>query len=342
MANCAYLYSIDRFPSKENIKNIQGAYLADSRYIIPPAYLLLVSSNPQIIKSAIWPSGDTMAIIGDYDGGLKNLEMFFDLVASSGETVSKEFAAAVKSTRDFFQSQKVTHPNFLLEPGEIFMFDDAPNNRLLHEVIGVIHHLLQAMKNQDIDTINRLADQDITKQNPQLLGIDRWPEEPRVVSLDKPYVEEDSLSDDDIHNTSERDSIRAYYIKIRQKIAVNESLLAHGTRATVSDIKDKLADLGYFKITEQTIAQTIEENLLHTGEIVSEDVPYFYVEMAICRYALSSDNPLQILQTLASDKNTDETVKEVRDTFLIPMGGPSIDSKEFKKAARHILSAITQ
>jgi hypothetical protein len=131
MANRSYLYSIDAVPySDANPRRVRG--LAEWRYDIPLAFLLLVSANPRACRSMIWNSEDPIAIIGDFKPGFERLSAF----------LAKAPSASLKSAADeairFLSDPKLLQPLILLECGEIYDLEGdnwvEQNQTLLEEI----------------------------------------------------------------------------------------------------------------------------------------------------------------------------------------------------------------
>jgi hypothetical protein len=134
MANRSYLYSIDAEPYGDaNRRRVLG--LSEWDYAIPLAYKLLVSENPCACRSMIWESEDLVAIIGDYQTGLRRLSDFL------AEAQTPFLKSAADEAIRFLSDPNVQQPLILLESAEIFDLEGEDwarqNQALLQEIKGI-------------------------------------------------------------------------------------------------------------------------------------------------------------------------------------------------------------
>lgn len=129
---------------------------------------------------------------------------------------------------------------------------------------------------------------------------------------------------------------------ILQNIAVNNALLKHGIKVTLNGFNKECQILGIPEVTKNAITATIHQNLIKTGEIVSFDVVYDYLLVAICAYVLDTHSPVAYLHYLASDENTKDEFIKIENEVILPLGGTRMDQKEYKKAAQEIIVRINQ
>ncbi|WP_447957780.1 DUF7822 domain-containing protein [Vreelandella sp. EE7] len=149
MANRAYLYSCSGIPGEDEKVSITG--VSEWNYDIPLLFKLLVSSQPRVCDSMIFDPEDAeeelddgeldekeekIALLGDFEGGLANLEQFLSRIER--EDVSN----AIEEARQFLASDTVKNRYFLLECAEVFWMDDEnaeiQNQRLLEEVKNIV------------------------------------------------------------------------------------------------------------------------------------------------------------------------------------------------------------
>ena len=133
MANRSYLYSTNIAPRPDAVD--QGRKLigiSEYRYDIPLVFKLLLSGSPRTCPSSIWDCDDDMALLGDYDAGLANLEAFLAQIKNPAAQ------PLIAQALDFLRKPENRNPYFVLECGEIFeMQDPGPgeqNLQLLHSI----------------------------------------------------------------------------------------------------------------------------------------------------------------------------------------------------------------
>ncbi len=119
MANRSYLYSTNIVPGPD--AEAQGRKLigiSEYNYDIPIVFKLLLSGNPRTCPSSIWDCNDDIALLGDYDAGLANLEAFLAQI---------QIPAAqplIADALEFLRKPENRNPYFVLECGEIFEMSD--------------------------------------------------------------------------------------------------------------------------------------------------------------------------------------------------------------------------
>ena len=133
MANRSYLYSTNIAPGPDAVD--QGRKLigiSEYNYDIPIVFKLLLSGNPRTCPSSIWDCDDDIALLGDYDAGLANLEAFLAQIQSPAAQ------PMIAQALEFLRKPENQNPYFVLECGEIFeMQDPGPgeqNLQLLHSI----------------------------------------------------------------------------------------------------------------------------------------------------------------------------------------------------------------
>ena len=133
MANRSYLYSSNIIPgpnAKANGRKLIG--ISEWNYDIPIVFKLLLSGDPRTCKTSIWDNPDEIALIGEYDAGVKNLEGFLSKVTHPSAQ------ALIAKAIEFLNKPENRNPYFVLECGEIFALGDIPfpeqNLTLLEQV----------------------------------------------------------------------------------------------------------------------------------------------------------------------------------------------------------------
>jgi hypothetical protein len=119
MANRSYLYSLNESP-----RSLAG--LSEWSNAIPVSHLLLASGNPRLVRSYIWETDLPIAIIADYEQGVKRLLSLLDLLLQGDMMGSAELQKQAEETRAFLLSESNRRPMILLEAGEILDMQDKP------------------------------------------------------------------------------------------------------------------------------------------------------------------------------------------------------------------------
>ncbi len=143
MANRSYLYACNEVPvindTPEN--NITG--LSECNYAIPLAYKILLSGNPKICQSRIWNTTAKIAIVGEFEPGLRRLTEFLQRLELA------ELKPQINTTLDFLNSPENKAGYFLLECGELFdmhgVEPEKQNILLLKKIKAVSNSVEQAV-----------------------------------------------------------------------------------------------------------------------------------------------------------------------------------------------------
>lgn len=164
MANRSYLYSTNIAPGPDAVA--QGRKLvgiSEYRYDIPIVFKLLLSGNPRACPSSIWDSNGDIALMGDYESGLANLERFLAQIRQP--EAQPEIAAALA----FLKNPANRNPYFVLECGEIFDMTDEPlpdqNLALLQSIRNLQPELDAAL--QSLQPTAQAAPEPIAKPRPK-------------------------------------------------------------------------------------------------------------------------------------------------------------------------------
>jgi len=121
MANRSYLYSTNIIPGPNaKAEDLKLIGISEWNYDIPIVFKLLLSGNPKTCPSSIWDSSEEIALIGDYELGVKNLEIFLSKVTSSSAQT------LITEAKNFLSNPENKNQYFVLECGEIFDMGDAP------------------------------------------------------------------------------------------------------------------------------------------------------------------------------------------------------------------------
>ncbi|PID60675.1 MAG: hypothetical protein CSB44_09865 [Gammaproteobacteria bacterium] len=157
MANRSYLYSTDNLPeSEEWTKKRILRSLSETNYDIPLVFKLLLSGNPIAVKSTIWEYDGKIAIAGEYESGLKNLEDYLSRLPAEAEQL-------VTEAMTFLSDKANRRKYFILECGEIFNMTEGDleeKNLALLEEIKELKNNIHAI---DVPTL--LESKDVSDQN---------------------------------------------------------------------------------------------------------------------------------------------------------------------------------
>lgn len=136
MANRSYLYSTNLPPGPDAVD--QGRKLvgiSEYSHDIPIVFKLLLSGHPRACPSSIWDSEGNIALIGDYDTGVANLQAFFAKVT---QTAAQPLIA---NALEFLHKPENRNPYFVLECGEIFEMSDASISQQNLDVLAQIQNI---------------------------------------------------------------------------------------------------------------------------------------------------------------------------------------------------------
>ncbi len=121
MANRSYLFATNTAPGTDiAATRRQLIGIAEFNYDIPIVFKLLVSANARACPSSIFDDGPEVAIVADYEGGLRALEAF--LARIDRPDAQPLIADALAFLRDAGNRRTW----FVLEAGEIFDMEDDP------------------------------------------------------------------------------------------------------------------------------------------------------------------------------------------------------------------------
>lgn len=141
MANRSYLYGTDSAP----IPNARGTYyrgLSEWTGDVPLVYRLLLSGEPRMTTSSIWPEHGQIALLADYSRGVERLQQFLKRL-DYGPLQELGFEAL-----EFLTMAENRRTFFLLEAGERFDLDGqselALSCRRLREEILQVDNLVDA------------------------------------------------------------------------------------------------------------------------------------------------------------------------------------------------------
>lgn len=174
MANRAYLYSVDKKPTDQNRGKLNIKGLSEWNWQIPPSYLMLISGTPELSKSLIWKSDEKVAVLGKYDKGIKNLELLFNLVRNNNVQFLEVYNRISRESLDFLESNKVRQNFIILEGGELFEMGNGMSENAASYVLEDSQNMLKAVREGNIEAINKYVSDDITTHWEDLLGMNNW------------------------------------------------------------------------------------------------------------------------------------------------------------------------
>lgn len=162
MANRSYLYSCNVIPG-DNVEGEKLIGISEWDYDIPLIFKILVSCNTQACKSSIWEFDDKIALVADYDSGVKELNVFLNSLEQIDSELTRKLVSEAMS---FLSDEANKQSYFVLECGEIFEMNDADlaiqNLELLSEVNNLSNSISEALacvehlKPQRLNFFNRL------------------------------------------------------------------------------------------------------------------------------------------------------------------------------------------
>lgn len=166
MANRSYLYVVDEIPGQgAPLTRVTG--LSEWKWDVPLVHELLVSGSGRLVPSTIWDA-PAMAILGDYDQGVANLERLFAQLPHDEET-QRQIAEARNALNDPANRGRY----LLLEVAEIHVLgvtdDDNPFPEMLTEAQGMVHD-----DEASVDSLIRYALGLPAEKRPQLTGSGSW------------------------------------------------------------------------------------------------------------------------------------------------------------------------
>ncbi|WP_146080682.1 DUF4870 domain-containing protein [Pseudoclavibacter sp. RFBB5] len=166
MANRSYLYVVDEIPGQgAPLTRVTG--LSEWKWDVPLVHELLVSGSGRLVPSTIWDA-PAMAILGDYDQGVANLERLFAQLPHDEET-QRQIAEARNALNDPANRGRY----LLLEVAEIHVLgvtdDDNPFPEMLTEAQGMVRD-----DEASVDSLIRHALGLPAEKRPQLTGSGSW------------------------------------------------------------------------------------------------------------------------------------------------------------------------
>lgn len=182
MANRSYLYSTNVIPGPDaqaNGRKFLG--ISEWNYDIPIVFKILLSGNPKTCPSSIWDNPEEIALIGDYNSGVKNLERFLSKITlPSAQTLITEAMAFLKRPEN--QNQY-----FVLECGEIFDMGDTPLMEQNLELLEQIQNLQPEMEDA-LQSLAPVAEPKAVGFFSKLFGRATEPQEPESDPMEPIYA----------------------------------------------------------------------------------------------------------------------------------------------------------
>ncbi len=146
------------------------AGIAEFSYEIPLAFHLLVSGNPQRCPSTIWAPPEAEAIAGDYDLGVQRLLDFLDRLDHP------EIDRVKEDAKSFLTYEDNKNAYLLLEPMEIFAFDEWDEEDPFEELLDYVSNLEPVAEAKRQEFIDARSNQDDEAASVALLslGVSDW------------------------------------------------------------------------------------------------------------------------------------------------------------------------
>lgn len=133
MADRSYLYASNHAPDStewQSKRDLHG--ISEYSYAIPLTFKILLSGNPIATRSSIWATSEKLAISGNYQLGVRNLEQFLSRISEP------KAAPLVEEAIQFLRDPRNVREHFILECGEIFDLTkgslEEKNYALLNEI----------------------------------------------------------------------------------------------------------------------------------------------------------------------------------------------------------------
>jgi len=136
VANRSYLYATDVPPGGgDDGQDRELVGISEWNYDVPIVFKLLLSGSPKTCRSAVWDMDEEIALAGDYDAGVANLEAFLARITLP------EAQPLIEEARAFLHDPAHRRRYFLLECGELYDMDEDPfeeqNAALLADVLDL-------------------------------------------------------------------------------------------------------------------------------------------------------------------------------------------------------------
>lgn len=166
MANRSYLYVVDQVPG-QGVPLTRVSGLSEWNWDVPLVHELLVSGSGRLVPSTIWDA-PAVAILGDYDQGVANLERLFARLPQDQET-QRQIAEARSVLGDPANRGRY----LLLEVAEIHVLsatdDENPHPEMLREAQGMVRDT-----EQHVDALIRAALDLPPERLQELTGSGAW------------------------------------------------------------------------------------------------------------------------------------------------------------------------
>lgn len=128
MANRCQLFSLVKQP-KQKIQN-----LSEWNWTIPIVYKVLLSGNPEAVKSLFWQYDQPIAIRSDFGVGYEFLLRFLEVVGEMEGLQKREaWRQEIEYTKTFLCERKGDY--FFFEPGEILELKNQLYEKQVEEMI---------------------------------------------------------------------------------------------------------------------------------------------------------------------------------------------------------------
>ena len=141
MANRSHLYSSEHIPDGTR-RPLTG--IAEWSWDVPLVFKILVSDSPRACRSSIWELDEDIAIVANYEGGVKKLRDFLKRIER------QDAQPLLQEALDFLENPENRNTYFILEPGEIYECMDEEfhiqNANLIEEILRVEDTYDEALK----------------------------------------------------------------------------------------------------------------------------------------------------------------------------------------------------
>jgi hypothetical protein len=153
VANRSYLYSSNDLPESAEWQSKRVLHgISEQNYAIPLAFKILLSGNPTAVRSSIWETPEKIALSGDYQTGLHNLETVLSRIQDPNA------ASLIEESLQFLRDPRNVRQHFLLECGEIFDLTEGSIEEKNLALLSEIEEIGTSLQSIELPAALALAD----------------------------------------------------------------------------------------------------------------------------------------------------------------------------------------
>jgi hypothetical protein len=109
--------------------------ISEQNYAIPLIFKILLSGNTTAVRSSIWETPEKIALSGDYQVGLRNLEIVLSRIKDPTA------APLIEESIQFLRDPRNIRRHFILESGEIFDLTEGSPEEKNHALLSEIEEI---------------------------------------------------------------------------------------------------------------------------------------------------------------------------------------------------------